>query len=395
MRSHPFPPCLRRAFVSHVLAALLLACGVVSAPASAQPAGVSAERLARLRLALQRHVDAGEMAGLVALMVRDGQVVAHEALGYADAGRRVAMRPDAIFRLASMTKPVTSVAILMLFEEGRLLLTDPVALHLPEFAAQQVAVLDATGRQIVELVPAQRPITIRDLLTHRSGLTYAFLNDGALGDLYRAAGITDGQDVDGTAADNIRRVAAQPLLFQPGTRYQYSLSTDVLGRVVEVVSDMTLADFFAERIFAPLGMRETVFYVADADLHRLTVPYVRQDGRLRAMANPELVGSLLYAGEGHRGNATFHSGGGGLLSTAADFARFAQMLLNGGELDGARILSRKMVELMLADHVADLDPHPGGGTTAVGYATAAGKAEVVAMPSVNHPLAVPHSAARG
>ena len=325
-----------------------------------------AERLARLRPALQRYVDEGEVAGAVALILRDGKVVAEEAVGYADIQQGIPMRPDAIFRIASMTKVVTTVAVMMLYEQGLLLLTDDLSDHLAEFANPQVAVLDSSG-QITALVPAGRGIRIRDLLTHRSGLTYLFLDNGPVGDLYREAGVTDSIVPDKTMAENVRRLAGAPLLFDPGTAYQYSLSVDVLGRVVEVVSGKSLADFLEESIFAPLAMSSTTFYVPDEDLHRLTVPYIREDGQLRPLADPEDVNGLLMTGQGHRGSSTFHSGGAGLFSTAADYARFAQMLSNGGSLGDVRILSRKTLELMLANHVADLDDPPVGLSNALGY----------------------------
>jgi CubicO group peptidase (beta-lactamase class C family) len=337
------------------------------APARPEAVGVSAERLGRLQRAMQGFVDRGEVAGVVALVVRDGRVVALDTAGWLNVEARIPMRSGTIFRIASMSKPVTSVAIMMLYEEGRLLLSDPVARYLPEFRDMQVvAGADSAGGRLVR---ARRPITIHDLLTHRSGLSYGFLDRGPVGDAYRAAGISDGiaPDSVATVADNVARLAALPLLHQPGERWTYGLSVDVLGRVVEVVSGRSLADFLRERIFAPLRMPDTDFLVPEAKLARLAVPYTPADrGRLRAMARIERFGNLTLGGVGYRGSARYFSGGAGLASTARDYARFLQMLLNGGELDGVRLLGPKTVELMTVSHTADLSPSPLGPGTGFG-----------------------------
>jgi CubicO group peptidase (beta-lactamase class C family) len=213
---------------------------------------------------------------------------------------------------------------------------------------------------------ARRRITIRDLLTHRSGLDYGFLDDGPVGDGYRAAGISDGIAPPGmaTMAENVERLARQPLLFQPGTRWAYALNADVLGRVVEVVSGQSLADFMQARIFAPLGMRETFFWVPDAKAPRLVVPDMPDStGRLvpmRGEMQSFSEGRLLLAGAASRGSRTYFSGGAGLVGTGGDYLRFLTMLANGGELDGVRLLSRKTVELMTASHTGDLPGAPLG-----------------------------------
>ncbi|HUE95131.1 MAG TPA: serine hydrolase domain-containing protein [Longimicrobiaceae bacterium] len=319
-------------------------------PAAApESVGMSAERLERIDDFLRMIVAEGEVAGAVGLVTRSGRVVARDSAGVFGLDDRRTLRTDAIFRIASMTKPVTSVAVMMLVEEGKVSLSDPVARFIPSFREMRVAVLDPARENIVRYEAARRQITIRDLLVHRAGLTYGFLDSGPVGDLYRAAGVSDGV---GTAnlslAENIERVAAQPLVHHPGSAYQYGLSTDVLGRVVEVASGMPLDAFFRTRIFEPLGLRSTGFAVPPEEHGRIAHLHGRgeDDGGLRQTAG-WTASSLL-------------SGGAGLFSTADDYSRFLQMLLNGGELDGVRLLSPKTVELMTVSHTTDLAGDQGG-----------------------------------
>lgn len=334
----------------------------------ARPAAVemSATRLARISSMLDSAVAAGEVTGVLTLLARNGLLVELDSAGYADREAGTPMRSNTLFRLASMTKAVTSAAAMMLVEEGKLLLSDPVSRYIPAFRQMRVAMPGADSGKPMTYERANRRITIRDLLTHRSGLAYGFGDDGPVGDGYRAAGISDGiarPDMS-TMAENVDRLARQPLLFQPGTRWNYALNTDVLGRVVEVVSGQSLAEFMQERIFAPLGMHETAFWVPDARAGRLVVPYMPDSvGKLvpmRAETQSFSEGRLMLAGAGSHGSRTFFSGGAGLVGTGGDYLRFLQMLANGGELDGVRLLSRKTVELMTASHTGDLTGDPLG-----------------------------------
>jgi CubicO group peptidase (beta-lactamase class C family) len=251
---------------------------------------------------------------------------------------------DDIFRIASMTKPITSVAVMMLYEEGRFFLTDPVGRYLPELANVPVAKLsEATSADDIPTERARRPITIMDLLRHTSGLTYGTFSNTVVDSLYLRERVGGGS----TLADMVTQLSAFPLMYQPGTRWNYSLSTDVLGRLVEVVSGQSFDVFLRERIFEPLGMVDTGFYVPASKRDR----FARQYGHQGAERTLTVGDTLRFMRP-----PTRFSGGGGLVSTAHDYARFAQMLLNGGELDGARILSRKTIELMTTDHLPDGTP---------------------------------------
>ena len=306
---------------------------------SPEQVGLSSERLARIEAIMQAHVDDGRIAGAVGLVARRGKVAYLESWGLRDMGRGASMETDAIFRIYSMTKPITSVAVMLLFEEGRFFLNDPVGRYLPELRALEVALPpdSASGERITRRT---RPITIRDLLRHTSGLSYGFFSDTYVDSLYREAGVLSR---DSTLAQMVTTLASLPLLYEPGTRWHYSVSTDVLGRLVEVVSGMPLDQFFDERILDPLGMHDTEFYVDEA----------RRD-RLARMYRHDRNGNLMPGDStGFLRKPSFLSGGGGLTSTASDYVRFAQMLLNGGELDGVRLLGTKTVELMTANHLND------------------------------------------
>ena len=309
--------------------------------------GMSRDRLARIRPAMQAVVDAKQVAAVETLVARRGVIVHHE---------RVGVDPDAIFRLASMTKPVTSVAVMMLVEEGKLLLSDPVSRFIPSFKEMRVlAAASATSNgDGPATVAAQRAVTIEDLMTHRAGLTYGSFDRSPLGQMYEKSGIYSGlgPNPPPTLAANIDRLASLPLKFQPGSAYQYGLSIDVLGRVVEVASGLSLDEFFRRRILEPLGMRDTHFNLPAAKASRLVPLFsIEKDVLGRAADQGEWVG------------LTYFSGGAGLVGTTADYLRFAQMLLRGGELDGVRLLGRKTVELMMASHTTDL----ARGTVRPGY----------------------------
>jgi CubicO group peptidase (beta-lactamase class C family) len=315
--------------------------------------GVSAARLVRLHDGMQAIVDRREAGGIVTLIAREGKIVDVHASGFQDVENKVAMRTDSVFRIASMTKPITSVAIMMLQEEGRLALTDPVSKFIPAFKGQRV--IGEGGMT----TPARREVTIRDLLSHRGGLTYGFLNGGAVGNAYRTSGVSDGlTQTAGTLQENIDKLAAQPLLVQPGAAWNYSLSSDVLGRVVEVVSGKTFDLFLKERIFTPLAMNETSFDVPESRWPRFATVYSPDGaGGIRPMKDPESFGNThMSPWAYYKPGKTYFSGGAGLTSTIRDYAQFAQMLLNGGSLDGVRLLSPKTIELMTGNHTADIPP---------------------------------------
>jgi CubicO group peptidase (beta-lactamase class C family) len=330
-----------RSLAVAVLGSLLISAAVAGSLPTAKPedVGMSSERLARAGEAVRRYVDAGDVAGAVTLVARRGKIVHYEAYGYADLASRAPMRTDNIFRLASMSKPITAVAIMMLVEEGKVRLTDPVSRFIPEFpAAYKVAVQKQGGTDgESELVDASRPITIRDLLTHGSGLM-----SGGLGQ--RSVGQSIQRAPDDTLATYIPKLAPVPLDFQPGTLWRYSglAGFDVLSRVVEVASGQSFDVFLRERLFGPLGMPDTAFHFTGRQAQRVATIYTRRPGEgLQPQPRQEL-------------DSVYFSGAGGLASTAADYLQFAQMLLNGGELDGKRLLGPRTVELMVANHTGDM-----------------------------------------
>ena len=334
-------------------------------PAPAPPTvGVSSERLERLHQGMQAFVDRHDTGGIVTLIARDGKVVDVHASGFQDVENRTPMKTDTIFRIASMSKPITSVAVMMLYEEGRLLLTDPVSKYIPAFKSS--VVMGADGAT----TPARRGITIRDLLSHRSGITYGFLNNGPVGTAYRKEGVVDGLTVMPTnLAEAIDRLAAAPLVSQPGAAWNYSLSTDVLGRVVEVLSGKSFDVFLRERIFTPLGMTDTSFEVADAKWPRFATAYAPDGaGGIRPMKDPESFGNAVFSpGVSYKPGKKYFSGGAGLTSTASDYARFCQMLLDGGAAGSTRLLGPKTIELMTANHTSDLPPVGGLLGTGTGF----------------------------
>ena len=333
--------------VSAAGVALLVMAGLGAAPSLSKPedVGMSSERLKRVHPMIQSHIDAHDFSGAVTLVSRKGKVIHLEAHGLADVEAKAPMKTDTLFRLASMTKPVTAVSILMLLEEGKLVLSDPISKFVPAYKNLQVAVWnlpnDPAGAGL-KLVPAAREITIRDLLTHTSGLANGF--EGPAGEYVRRANLPAGGSLD----ERVTRAAKLPLNFQPGTQWEYSPSTafDTLGRIVEILSGMTLDQFFKTRVFDPLGMKQTFFTVPVNRLADLTVPYVKGENSL--VRPPAPAASAQPA-------AQYFSGAGGLTGSAADYLSFSQMLLNGGQLDGVRLLSRKTVELMTSDAVAPLD----------------------------------------
>ncbi|HLX82011.1 MAG TPA: serine hydrolase domain-containing protein [Burkholderiales bacterium] len=329
--------------------------------ASPEAAGLSSERIKELSVAFQNGVDRKEIPGAVILIARHGKIGYFEAFGYRDREAGAPMGRDAIFRIASMTKPVTIVAAMTLVEQGRLNLSDPVSRYLPEFKDAKVGVeqKDAAGKPVLVLETPHREMTVLDLMRHTSGLTYGFTGKSLVRDRYAE------EKIDEPGLNNaafVSRLARAPLQNQPGEVWDYSVSTDVLGRIVEVVSGMELEQYFAERIFKPLGMTDTGFWVSDP-AKRSRIAEVQADPATgKRPATPD---KTVQSRQG---------GGGALVSTAGDYARFCQMLLNGGELDGARIISRGSVGQMTKNQlppgikinffpipVLDVRPEAGNG----------------------------------
>lgn len=330
---------LRTAALGLGLAMPLLAAAQSLPTASPERVGLSTERLQMLTDVLKADVAAGKIPGAVLLVARQGKVAWFEPVGKLDATAGTPMQRDGIFRIYSMSKPITSVAAMMLVEDGRLKLDDPISAYLPEYASMTVGVEKpgADGKPVLETVPARRPITVQDLMRHTSGLTYGFFGPGLVKQAYNAAGLGAN---DPTNAEFSQRLAKLPLAYQPGTTWDYSQSTDILGRVIEVVSGQSLYQFEKARLFDPLGMKDTTYYVPEpARQSRIAepLPTDRSFGVGADLNDPRIVRKL-------------ESGGGGLVSTAGDYARFLQMLLNGGSLDGKRYLGPRTIALMTADH---------------------------------------------
>lgn len=349
--------------------AFLLICGSVSTFADETPlpltlpenVGLSSKRLERIDRYISPLVEKKQIGGIVALVARHGKIAYFKAFGLADSGNP--MKKDTLFRIASMTKPLTALSILLLYEEGRLLLTDPIAKYIPEFKHPMVIETDANDE--IRLVRAKKEITIKQCLSHTSGLSYMFLATWYpdnkklqwLSKLYKEAGIVDGifKPDDLTMEENVRRLAAMPLYDHPGETYLYSLSFDVLGRIVEVVSGMTLEQFMTERIFKPLQMNDTHFYLPEQKASRLSAVWKSPvPGRESIERYDEgLITESEYFSYDpneafHKHTGGFFSGGAGLISTVYDYYRFLQMLLNKGELEGVRMLSPNTMELMTA-----------------------------------------------
>jgi CubicO group peptidase (beta-lactamase class C family) len=303
--------------------------------------GLSTEGLARLSAVLTGEVGRGRVPGAVALVARRGRIGYFESFGQRDPTLGARMAKNDIFRIYSMTKPIVSVAAMMLWEEGRFLLNDPIAKFLPDFADPKVAI--ERGAQI-ELAPISRPITIQDLLRHTSGLTYEFRGSGPVHKMYMAAKIYSRNQ---TNADQVAALGKLPLLHQPGTQWEYSRATDVLGRLIEVLSEQSLGAYLQQRLFGPLGMSDTAFHVPRDKHVRLAEAFAKDPDTGATV-------QLINVGDAPK----FESGGGGLVSTASDYARFLQMLLNLGTFDGVRYLSRKTIELMTADHLGTITGAP-------------------------------------
>ena len=333
---------------------LLLAQGLTRA--TPEDVGLSSERLERLTAALQGYVDEGRLPGAVALVARRGRIAYLEAVGYRDIESEAPMTPDAIFRIASQTKALASTGVMLLQEDGKLLITDPVGKHLPEFLETTVAERNDEGGY--DVVPSKRPITIRDLLTHTAGISYG---SGPAADQWYTAGITGWYfaDRDEPVGAVMARLAELPLDAHPGESWIYGYNTDILGAMIEKISGQTLGQFLGERLLGPLGLDDTHFFLPEDKVDRLATVYSSGDegGLDRAPDPGHMVGQGAYV-EGPRKS---FSAGAGLLSTATDYATFLQTMLNGGAFDGRRVLSRKTVESMTVDHLGGIPFRPGQG----------------------------------
>jgi CubicO group peptidase (beta-lactamase class C family) len=324
---------------------------------SAQPeeVGLHAPALERLSSVLNERIASGHIPGAVALVARHGKVAYHQAFGKLDPASGAPMGTDAIFRIYSMTKAIVSVAVMMLCEEGRLLISDPISRYIPAFASTKVGVVKDGG---LSTVAAERPITVQDLLRHTSGLTYEFRGTTLVHKAYNEARVAR---LKQTNADQAETLAQLPLMHQPGTRWEYSRSTDVLGRLVEVISGQTLGAFLTERILTPLGMTDSGFSVPEPGHGRIAEPFAK---------DPEGGAdvSLLNV----RRPALFESGGGGMVASTMDYARFLAMLMGGGRLGDIRLLGRKTVDLMTSDHLGGVsgpvDLLPPGHGFGLGFA---------------------------
>ena len=338
------------------IAALLAGCADVGGAGDSQPAeipppvgdlvegaaesvGMSSERLARVTAMSQGYVDENKLAGVVTLVARKGKIVHFEAVGQRGAENEQPLAKDALFRIFSMSKPITAVAAMMLYEEGKFRLYDPVADFVPELASPKVLV---DGEE----VPAENTMTMRHLLTHTAGLSYGFNPMDPLDQRYREAQLFAAEDLDGFA----ERLGALPLAFEPGERWHYSVAVDVTGLVVQRLSGMSFDAFLKERIFDPLGMEDTFFNVPEEKRHRFLPNHTWNRQEEKLVQIPEVEGDDPDAFARYRDTRMF-SGGGGLVSTTIDYARFAEMVRRGGELDGARLLSPKTVDFMTANHL--------------------------------------------
>lgn len=314
---------------------------------AAKENGMSPERLQRVDNLINDHLNKGQIPGAVVFIARNGKIIYHKAYGYSDVENKIALKKDDIFRIASQTKAITSLAIMMLFEEGKFLLDDPLSRYIPEFKNPKVLVSVNWADTTYTTMPAKSEITIRQLLTHTSGIDYASIGSQEFKAIYAKAKVPSGiGSANMVLADKMKVLGGLPLKHHPGEQFTYGLNTDVLGYLVEVLSDQSLEQFFKTRIFQPLGMNDTYFYLPKEKQNRLVYLYQTKNGKLQKMETPTYDGSNpqypTVAG-------TYFSGGAGLSSTVDDYGKFLQLFLNKGEYNGVRLLSRKTVELMLTN----------------------------------------------
>ncbi len=344
--------------------------------AEPEEVGMSSERIQRVKDVMKTFVDDGKVKGLLTAIMRDGKLVHFETYGMMDAEQGKPMQNDTLFRMYSMTKVVTGVAVMMLYEEGHFTLNEPISKFLPEFENMSVYMDDGNT------IPANKPITIKHLMTHTSGISYDFYEGTPIAELYKENGLTIQAAYDSKMSleDFIKVLAAQPLANQPGEAWHYGMSIDVLGRLVEVISGQDFGDFLDQRVFEPLGMTDASFTVTDDKLDRFAANYLKlPNGNLLPIDPPE---KSLY-----RQQSPLEFGGAGMVSTAEDYLRFAQMLVNGGELNGVRLLSPKTVDLMTTDHISStLGENPlsqlfaGDAFTGIGFGLTG---SVVISPAAN------------
>lgn len=319
-----------------------------------EAAGFSPDRLKRIDDAIKGWIGKDYMNGCAALIIRDGKIAYYKSFGYTKPNKKGEIDKDDIFRIASQTKAITSVAVMMLYEEGKFLLRDPVSKYIPEFANAKVIEQFNLSDTTYTTRPAKREVTIHDLLTHTSGIGYAQIGSKEANAMYAKNGVIGGIGVGKILlADKIKILGTLPLFHDPGAEFTYGLNTDVLGYLVEVVSGMSLAEFFSKRIFEPLGMRDTYFYLPSSKSRRLLPLFSEENGKLKETDNPyKLNGDFNPNFPADKG--TYYSGGGGLSGTIFDYAIFLQMLLNGGEYNGVRLLSPTSVRLMTMNQIKTL-----------------------------------------
>ncbi len=335
---------------------LITSCSTPHSPAivDAASADMSAERLKNIDNLLQSSIDSNWINNAVAYIAREGKPVYYKAFGLSDAENKVPMEKDAIFRIASQTKAITSVAVMMLFEEGKFLLDDPVSKYIPEFANPTVLLQYNPADTTYTTLPAEREITIRDLLTHTSGIDYAKIGSPTMTAIYDKADIPVGfEQRPLLLGDAMKRLASQPLAHQPGIKFTYGLNSDLLGYLVEVISGMPLDQFLKQRIFEPLNMNDTYFYLPAEKKARLVPVYTEDASKNLVKLTTESFGGL---NPGYPlASGTYFSGGAGLSSTILDYAAFLQMLLDGGKYKGKRLLAERTVELMISNQIGDIN----------------------------------------
>ncbi|HBN15362.1 MAG: serine hydrolase domain-containing protein [Pseudomonadota bacterium] len=353
MKTRLYPPCIKQLTLAIAIGASLITQAFAQdlTPASPESVGLSEQGIEDLAAGMRKAVDEGNLAGIVSTLIRDGKIVHLDAYGYQDIQDQVPMTEETIFRIFSMTKPVTGVALMMLHEEGKFSLEDPVSQYIPELAGLRVAAADGPDG-VPETEPADHEMTIRELMSHTGGLTYGLFSRSQVDSMYQAANILD---ANGTLKDMIDKLAQIPLRQQPGSLWHYSVSVDVQGYLVEVLSGQTFAEFLQQRLFDPLNMGDTGFAVPDSDRERFATMYQSGQGGL---TQPQDA-----LGGDYREPVTFYGGGGGLVSTIGDYMKFTQMLANGGELNGVRVLSPESVALMrsnqLPEGMEEIPGYPG------------------------------------
>ena len=323
--------------------------------------GFSAERLARIDKIVQQYIDSGWINGAIGLVAKNGQIVYHKGLGFDNKAAGKPMTKDAIFRIASQTKAITSVAVMQLVEQGKILLDDPISKYIPAFRKPRVLEKFNKADSSFTSIPAKKEISIRELLTHTSGIGYAQIGDPVTTAIYAKAGVVGGIGVQAgmTLSTNMLALAKLPLLHQPGEKWTYGLNTDLLGYLIEVVSGMSLEAYFKKNIFDPLGMSDTYFYLPKEKQARLAMLHT-EDSLKRAIPMPAVirVNGQFDRDYPNTVGGSFYSGGGGLASTALDYAKFMQMLLNGGDYNGKHIISKASLRLMTTNQIGNLSRNP-------------------------------------